>query len=159
MTAAHLTPALCVSDMESAIAALRSRGLRLSAARRLVLEALFAADGPVSADSIADGLGGRLPRSDLASVYRNLERLEWLGLVRHVHLGHGPGLYALASAGAREYLVCDGCGELRAVDPAQLDGVRALIRSDFGLEARFEHFPIVGLCRRCDEGSGDARTR
>ena len=35
------------------------------------------------------------PEVDLASVYRNLEQLEELGVVRHVHLGHGPGLYAL----------------------------------------------------------------
>ena len=38
------------------------------------------------------------PASDLASVYRNLEHLEELGVVRHVHFGHGPGLYALPAA-------------------------------------------------------------
>ena len=36
-------------------------------------------------------------RCDLASVYRNLETLEDAGLVRHMHLGHGPGLYAPAA--------------------------------------------------------------
>jgi Fur family ferric uptake transcriptional regulator len=149
MTASHLTPALPVSDMDSALAALRSRGLRISAARRLVLESLLAADSPVTAEQIADGLGGRLPRSDLASVYRNLDTLEEIGLVRHVHLGHGPGRYALASAGEREYLVCDRCGVLRAVEPRELDGVRAQLRAAFGFEARFEHFPIVGLCANC----------
>ena len=41
---------------------------------------------------------GRLPRCDLASVYRNLETLEDAGLVRHMHLGHGPGLYGPARA-------------------------------------------------------------
>ena len=45
-----------------------------------------------SAEELAAGLGGRVPRSDLASVYRNLETLERHGVVRHVHLGHGPGL-------------------------------------------------------------------
>ena len=76
--------------------ALRARGLRVSAARRLLLAALFAADRPVSADELASGLSGRLPDSDLASIYRNLETLEELGVVRHVHIGHGPGLYAPA---------------------------------------------------------------
>ena len=55
---------------------------------------------PVRAEEIAAGIGGRLPRSDLASVYRNLETLENHGLVRHLHLGHGPGLYALAGEGS-----------------------------------------------------------
>ena len=45
----------------------------------------------------AGGLGGRLPASDLGSVYRNLEALERAGLVRHVHAGHGAGRYALAT--------------------------------------------------------------
>lgn len=149
MTVTSHTTSISVPDLESAIAAVRARGLRLSAARRLVLEALYTADGPVSADEIADGLGGRVTRSDLTSVYRNLETLEEMGLVRHVHLGHGPGRYAVAGAEPREHLVCDRCGALRSVAPEDLDDVRDLIRERFGYEARFTHFPIVGLCPRC----------
>lgn len=149
MTVSRLSPPLQAATVDEACAALRARGLRVSAARRLVLEALFAADAPVTAERIADGLGGRLPRSDLASVYRNLEAFEGLGLVRHVHLGHGPGLYALASQGEREYLVCESCGRVRPVAPSELDDVRRLIRERFGHEARFGHFPIVGTCPDC----------
>ena len=129
-------------------------GLRLSAARRLVLEALCAADGPMSAEQIAGGIDGRVPCSDLASVYRNLEVLEQTGIVRHVHLGHGPGLYALTTGGDREYLTCERCGDFRALVPDELDGVRGLIRERFGYEACFVHFPIVGLCRSCRSDTG-----
>jgi Fur family ferric uptake transcriptional regulator len=138
-----------VEDVATAAQELRRRGLRLSASRRLVLEALFAADGPVSAERIAAGLDGELPPCDLTSVYRNLEALEELGLVRHVHLGHGPGLYALAARDEREYLMCEACDRIRAVDPAALDPIRTSIRKTFGYEARFSHFPIVGLCPDC----------
>jgi Fur family transcriptional regulator, ferric uptake regulator len=150
-------PELEFDDIEQVVEALRRQGFRLSAARRIVLEALFAAEGPVSAEFIAEGLGGSLTRSDLASVYRNLEWLESLGVVRHVHLGHGPGLYALAREGAREYLVCERCGRVDTVDASELDGIRAQIRAAFGFEARFSHFAIPGLCERCLEavGSGD----
>jgi Fur family ferric uptake transcriptional regulator len=135
--------------VDAAVAALRERGLRVSAARRLVLESLFAADAPVSAERIAAGVAGRVPRSDLASVYRNLETLEELGLVRHVHLGHGPGLYALVTDEEREYLVCESCDAVRVVATSELDGVRDGIRNTFGFDARFGHFPIVGLCPDC----------
>src|ERR687894_1530547 len=118
--------------MDTAVEALRARGLRVSAARRLVLESLFAAEGPIPAERIADGLAGRLPRSDLASVYRNLETLETVGLVRHFHLGHGPGLYAPSGAGEREYLVCNSCGTVATVDPDEMDPVRSLIEERFG---------------------------
>jgi Fur family ferric uptake transcriptional regulator len=138
-----------VMNVEVALQAVRDHGLRASAARRLVLQALCAADGPMSADQIADGIGGRVPRSDITSVYRNLETLQEVGLVSHVHLGHGPGLYALNLDGRREWLTCERCGDFRAVDPAQLDGVRAAIESACGYRASFTHFPVVGLCESC----------
>jgi Fe2+ or Zn2+ uptake regulation protein len=142
-------PPVRASDLDEAVTVLRDSGLRVSAARRIVLQALFGAGEPVTAERIANGLDGRLPLSDLASVYRNLETLEEVGLVRHVHLGHGPGLYALTSDGAREYLMCDRCGAVRAVAPSRLDAVRDLIRAETGFAANFTHFPIAGLCPAC----------
>jgi Fur family transcriptional regulator, ferric uptake regulator len=142
-------PVLATRDLGAAMALMRERGLRVSASRRLVLEALLAADGPMSAEQIANGIGGRVPSSDIASVYRNLQAFDDIGLVRHVHLGHGPGLHALAVAGEREYLTCERCADYRAVAPEELDAVRALIERHFGYRASFTHFPIVGLCPSC----------
>ncbi len=138
-----------VGDLNEAVDAVRRGGLRLTSARRLVLEALLAARAPISAEDIADGLGGRMTQSDIASVYRNLETLGEIGLVRHFHAGHGPGRYVLEGARDREYLACESCGAVESVDPAALDGVRDAVRDLAGYEARFSHFPIVGLCARC----------
>ncbi|HZN88125.1 MAG TPA: transcriptional repressor [Thermoleophilaceae bacterium] len=149
MTSPHTGPSLNAPDLDSAVGALRARGLRVSAARRLVLEALYSADAPISAEQIADGLAGRLPRSDLASVYRNLETLEQVGLVRHRHLGHGPGLYWPAGVDDREYLVCDSCSRVLAVERSELDPLRDYIKERFGYQAAFSHFPILGLCEEC----------
>lgn len=146
MTNPHNIAPVEAPDLETALAAIRDSGMRVSAARRMVMEALFEVDEPVSAERIVEMLGGR---SDPASVYRNLEALERVGLVRHMHLGHGPGLYMRIGLGAREYLICDVCGTHRAVRPSELDPVRELIRRDFGHEASFTHFPIAGLCEDC----------
>ncbi len=135
-------------SLEASLTTLRDRGLRVSAARRLVLESLSRAPGPITAESIAGGLSGRLPRSDLASVYRNLETLERIGLVRRLHLD-GPALYGLA-AEEHDYLVCESCRRLTTVDSARLDGVRAAIRQAFGFRASFDQFPIVGMCPACE---------
>lgn len=151
MTVSPEREAVVVSDLDEAIAVVRRTGLRLTASRRLVLEALLAAREPISAEDIADGLGGTMTQSDIASVYRNLETLGELGLVRHFHAGHGPGRYVLAGAGDREYLACESCGALESVEPAALDAVREAVRELSGFEARFSHFPIVGLCPRCAE--------
>lgn len=142
-------PVLAKRDLSSAMAVMRARGLRVSAARRLVLEALLAADGPMSAEQIAEGIGGRVPSSDIGSVYRNLQALEDIRLVRHVHLGHGPGLHALAVTGEEEYLTCERCADYQALPAEKLDAVRGLIEHQFGYRASFIHFPIVGLCPAC----------
>ncbi len=144
MTAAPDIPRVPFADLASAVEALRRRGLRLTTPRRLVLEALFAAEGPVSAEHIATEL-----KLDVTSAYRNLEALEHHGLARHVHLGHGPGLYALIGRGEREFLSCERCGAVRTLTREQLDPVRDQIRQLFGYEARFTHFAIVGLCPAC----------
>jgi Fur family ferric uptake transcriptional regulator len=141
-------PRLVVSDPAEAVGALRAAGLRVSTPRRLIIEALFAADGPASAAQ----LGGELSL-DESSVYRNLELLERRGLCRHVHLGHGPGLYALVGRDDGEYLYCERCGAITVLGPEELDSVRGEIRDRFGHHARFTHFAIVGLCATCAAGS------
>jgi Fur family ferric uptake transcriptional regulator len=148
VTASPDAPPLPFTDLADALRVLRDLGLRISTARRLVLEALFAAPGPVSAPALA-----REMSLDESSVYRNLEVLEHHGVVRHVHLGHSPGLYVLASAETVEYLCCERCGKVTAVEPARLDGIRAQLRDGFGYVVRFTHFPLVGLCAECAAGA------
>ena len=108
MTQAPDVAPLEFADVGDAVKELRKAGLRLTTARRLVLEALFDADIPVSAEEVAMRCS-----LDLTSVYRNLETLERHGFARHVHLGHGPSRYVLVGRGGHEYLFCESCGEIR----------------------------------------------
>jgi Fur family ferric uptake transcriptional regulator len=159
MTDAPARQALAFQHVEDVTEALRAAGHRVSRPARAVLDALFSADGPTSAEQIAEGLGGRLEPLDASSVYRNLERLEQLGVVRHLHVGHGAGLYALARDGDREYLVCERCARVTSLDPAALDSLRESVFRAFGHHARFGHFPMHGFCAEClghvETGPGD----
>ena len=123
--------------------------MRVSTARRVIVRKLFEADGPISAQQIAGQPEDDASALDVASVYRNLETLEQVGVVRHFHAGHGPGRYVLVGAGEREYLACDRCGEVVEVDPNQLDAIRGEIRDRFDFAVHFTHFPMIGLCGEC----------
>jgi Fur family ferric uptake transcriptional regulator len=147
------TPTLQFDSADAVLRTLRERGLRISTARRVIVNHLFESDAPVSAQQIAAGLD-RTPL-DLASVYRNLETLEEHGVVRHFHTGHGPGRYVLG-AGEREYLTCDRCGAIEEVDRSELDSLREEVQDRFGYEVGFTHFPMVGLCPRCAAREGGA---
>ena len=140
-------PTLQFESADAVLRTLRDRGLRISTARRMIVDYLFETGAPVSAQQIAGGLE-RTPL-DLASVYRNLETLEEHGVVRHFHAGHGPGRYVLVGDGEREYLACDRCGAIEEVDRSELNPVRDRVQDQFGYEVGFTHFPMVGLCPRC----------
>jgi Fur family ferric uptake transcriptional regulator len=155
MPSASYSPPRVIEDLDDATQILRAGGHRVSASRRLTLEGLLAAEGPVSAEYLASGLGGRTPAGDLPSAYRNLELFERLGLVTHVHIGHGPGLYALVSDSEHAYAVCERCGRLTKLGPEDIEDIRSRVRGATGFEAHFSHFPILGLCRECS--GGDAR--
>ena len=142
MTVPHRTEALPAPTLTAAVVALRTRGMRVSGPRRTLLEALFAAAEPLTAEELAGGL-------DLASVYRNLDALEAVGLVRHVHVGHGPGRYALAARRDRGSAACEGCGRHAALDADALAAVHAVVRAATGFTSDFSHFPIVGFCPDC----------
>ena len=103
----------------------------------------------VSAEYLADGLGGRTSSCDLPSAYRNLELFERLGKVRRVHIGHGPGLFALVEESDRTYLVCERCNELSRLPAAEIEGIRERIGEATDFHAHITHFPILGLCSRC----------
>jgi Fur family transcriptional regulator, ferric uptake regulator len=142
MTVPHRTEALAAPSLTAAVVALRTRGMRVSGPRRALLEALYRADEPLTAEALAGEL-------DIASVYRNLDALEAVGLVRHVHVGHGPGRYALAARRDRGYVACEGCGHHVPLEPRALAAVRAAVHAATGYSCDFSHFPIVGLCPDC----------
>lgn len=77
MTEPAATPIREYGGIEEVIDALRAEGHRVTTPCRLVLEALFRADGPISTQEIVEGT----PVADFepSSAYRNLERLEQLG--------------------------------------------------------------------------------
>lgn len=152
LTFQSTSPTLHFKSADAVLRTLRERGLRISTARRMIVNYLFEAEAPVSAQQIAAGLD-RAPL-DLASVYRNLETLQEHGVVRHFHAGHGPGRYVLIGGREREYLACDRCGAIEEVDRSELDSLREEVQERFGFAVGFTHFPMVGLCPRCTARDG-----
>jgi len=146
MPDAPLRAARPVATVDEAVDVLREGGGRATTARRAILDVLFASADPLSTEQIAQRA---VPAQDVPSTYRNLEHLEVVGLVRHVHFGHGPGLYQLISDVEQEYALCESCGAVRSISSSDLDQAKTAIEAATGYRARFTHFPLVGLCPDC----------
>jgi Fur family transcriptional regulator, ferric uptake regulator len=144
------------TPLETVLATVRERGLRASLARRVLLTALIAAERPVTAEAIARGLDGRVPPSDVASVYRNLDVLERAGIVGRLRSGCGAAVYTLATGDEAGYVACELCGDVRAAEPRAIAAVRAAVRAALGYEVTFSHVPLVGTCERCSRAGRTA---
>src|SRR3954469_4348818 len=132
---------------------LRAHGLRLTAQRQRVLEAVGALEH-ATPEAIGAclreqaGPGGAAP--DTSTVYRTLEVLERLGLVWHTHLGKGAPVYHAAEH-PHLHVVCSSCGEIASADPELLAGAAERLATELGFTVDVGHVALSGTCRACRE--------
>jgi Fur family transcriptional regulator, ferric uptake regulator len=138
------------ATVEQAMSLIRARGGRGTASRRAVIEALIEAGGELrDADQIVDAVHDRHPSINDSTVYRTLDLLEHLGLVRHVHLGHGPSQWYLSDERRRWYLTCTRCGRAIEADSATFDSMVAEVAVHTGFTIDPGHFAVTGTCAAC----------
>ena len=129
-------------------AELRARGYRLTPQRQLVLEAVGRL-GHATPDDIVTAVRRTAAAVNISTVYRTLELLEQVGLVRHTHLGHGAPTYSVATADEHLHLVCRDCGAVQEAPTELLGDVAARLEADHGFAADVGHFAVLGRCASC----------
>ena len=128
---------------------LRGRGARLTTARRAVIDALVSTGGEhVTAEGIVAWVRDHHPEIHRSTVYRTLDRLEAIGMVNHVHLGHGPSTYHLTDR-PHHHAICNVCGTVIDVPHEALHDLTDKLRADHGFELTHQHFALSGRCRNC----------
>jgi Fur family ferric uptake transcriptional regulator len=126
-------------------AALRARGLRVTAQRERVLDAVRSLR-----HATPEQIGEAVPGVDAATVYRTLELLEELGLVRHTHLGHGAPSYRPAEDD-HIHVVCHSCGSVADAPPELVDDLQRRLLAERGFHLDRAHFTVFGRCGACAE--------
>ncbi len=136
------------SGPDGILALLRAQGGRITSGRRSILEALLGSGGHVTAETLTAAVQATRPDIHESTIYRFLDELERMGVVDHVHLGHGPAVYHLASD-PHHHLVCERCGAVVEVPESVFDDLRLQLRHDFGFVVQPRHFAVTGQCRDC----------
>jgi Fur family ferric uptake transcriptional regulator len=129
-------------------AELRARGYRLTPQRQLVLEAVGEL-GHGTPEEIVTAVRRTAAGVNISTVYRTLELLEEIGMVRHTHLGHGAPTYSVATDDDHVHLVCRDCGGVEEVDPELLGPVVQRLGEERGFSVDVGHFAVFGRCRAC----------
>src|SRR5690349_17867711 len=133
-------------------AELRARGYRLTPQRQLVLEAVGTL-GHATPEEIVATVRKTASGVNISTVYRTLELLEELGLVRHTHLGHGAPTYSVAGDDDHVHLVCRDCGAVQEASRELVGGTVEALRAELGFRVDIGHFGLFGTCRECSAGS------
>ncbi len=126
---------------------LHERGLRMTPQRQLVLDAVRQL-GHATPEQVCTEVQRTAPAVNITTIYRALDLLERIGLVRHVHLGHGAPTYSVDEH-EHVHLVCHSCGEVAEVPVALLADLTTRLRDDSGFRLDAAHVALSGLCARC----------
>jgi Fur family ferric uptake transcriptional regulator len=133
---------------------LRAGGGRITATRRVTIEVLLSGGEHrhLSAEDVAAEVRLRLPDVAESTIYRTLAALEELGVVAHVHLGHGPSTFHLTGQ-AHRHLVCRRCQAVIEVSPDEFSQLIGRLDAQYDFLVTDEHFGLPGVCGACRKRS------
>lgn len=128
---------------------LRLRGQRWTPQRQAVVEVLAASNGHVTGAELVERCRALNAATTPSTVYRTLDLLEELGLVRHGHDPNGREEYHVLPAGRHGHLHCSDCGDTWEIDERRGEAVAAVLRAGDGFELDIGHVTLIGRCGRC----------
>jgi Fur family ferric uptake transcriptional regulator len=115
--------------------------------RQLVLDAVIELEH-ATPEQICASVQRLAPAVNITTVYRTLDLLERLGVVRHTHLGHGAPTYSVREH-EHVHLVCHRCGAVVEVPPATLDDLAERLATEFAFRLDPSHLALTGACESC----------
>ena len=131
---------------------LREQGLRLTPQRQLILRAVEELRH-ATPDEVLAHVRAQVSSVNPSTVYRTLEVLEELGLVRHTHLSDRAPTYHSTLEHEHVHVVCRRCHSVRSYDPALVGSLVAALGAD-GFSVDVGHLAIFGECADCSAATG-----
>ena len=129
-------------------AKLRDGGYRLTPQRELILAAVDKL-GHATPDEVLAEVREHAQAVNASTVYRTLEVLEELGVVRHAHLSDRSPTYHTVTDHEHFHLVCRNCQRVVSVDPHLLDELSAVLLERQRFVVDVGHLTVFGACEEC----------
>jgi Fur family ferric uptake transcriptional regulator len=127
---------------------LKSGGLKITSARLVLLDIFKHAKKPLSVKDLLKSFGG--VDVDTVTLYRNVESLENLGLLKKIFINNKESFFELTSAEHHHHLICKICGRIEDIAGCkiQIKEKDLLKSSSFGkiVDHSLEFF---GICNSC----------
>ena len=128
---------------------LRESGYKATPGRLSLLQVLAKADFPLTPQEIVEELGGKINQ---ATIYRALESLVEVGVVRRTDMQHAHAHYEL-STGAKHHhhLICKTCGRVEDVERCDVSEIERTVLKKSKLFAMIQDHSLefFGRCKKC----------
>ena len=137
---------------ESAKAWLKSRGIRLTRQRQLILELIDASGLHLDAENLYKLAHEKDPKLNRVTVYRTLKMLKEGGLVDELDLMHYGGdqhYYETRSKQEHAHIICLRCGKVEEYYGEPLQRLRRQVESMFGFQILIARTEVGGYCSHC----------
>jgi Fur family transcriptional regulator, ferric uptake regulator len=131
---------------------LLERGHKMTPQRWAIISIFLMNKGRhLSADDVYGSLRETYPNNGIATVYRTLELLEEIGVLRKMDFGDGRARYEVADEEAHHHhhLVCTDCGEIIEFEDDLLDSLEQVIERKTGFKIRDHVAKFYGQCASC----------
>jgi Fur family ferric uptake transcriptional regulator len=130
----------------------QSRGIRLTAQRRALIETIQEATTHLDAASLLRVARERDPNIDRATVYRTIELLKKLGMIDELDLMHLNGekhYFEVKTQQDHLHLACFGCGEIIEFATPAFEQLKQEIAKKNEFEVQVIRLEVGGLCNIC----------
>jgi Fur family transcriptional regulator, ferric uptake regulator len=131
---------------------LRSRRVRLTRQRKVVVQVMESASRHMDAGEILDLAQKIDPKITRVTVYRTLDMLKGYGLIDELDLLHLRGhRHYYESHGPRDHIhvACIRCGKVREFESELYEELMQQIARDCGIEISITRTEVGGLCADC----------
>jgi len=115
----------------------------------MLVDVLSHADGHVTGSELVERCRQKDSSTIPSTVYRTLDVLEELGLVRHAHGPDGREEYHVLPETEHGHLHCSRCGTSWDIGPAEAAGLSGVLADRRGFVMDLSHLTVSGLCAGC----------
>lgn len=140
------TPAQRLRDFE---ALCREKGLPVTVQRRAILEAVLLRDDHPTADAIYEAVHTQIPQLSKTTVYRVLDTLVELGMVRRLHQT-GTARFD-GNVRHHHHAICMKCGKIIDLEDPSLDQLPCPSRKLQGFKIDDFSIHFSGTCPECQK--------
>jgi Fur family ferric uptake transcriptional regulator len=133
-------------------ARLRARGLRWTPQRRALIDVLRETDGHVTGAELVELCRARDAETTPSTVYRTLDVLEELGIVRHSHGRDGREEFHVAPTSEHGHATCERCGTVLELGGDDVAGLATSLGRR-GFRVDLSHLAVGGSCRECERAT------